>query len=161
GRARRRNICPGRARGARSRPPASRHQGGRGRGAGARARRPGNRARRLPDLESPHRSGALARRAPTSAAPRRGRPLLDLDRRPGASASARGEFSAAEQAMFFPKLRRQAKWMFVFLVLVFGLGFLVFGIGTGGGLSLQDFLKGQSSSSGPSAGDARDKIAKN
>ena len=31
--------------------------------------------------------------------------------------------------MFFPKLRRQAKWMFVFLALAFGIGFVAFGIG--------------------------------
>jgi tetratricopeptide (TPR) repeat protein len=63
--------------------------------------------------------------------------------------------------MFFPKLRRQAKWMFVFLALVFGLGFVVFGVGSGGGLGLGDILqRGASSSSGPSVGDAKDKIEK-
>ena len=44
--------------------------------------------------------------------------------------------------MFFPRLRRQAKWMFVLLALVFGLGFVVFGVGSGGGLGLGDILKG-------------------
>ena len=34
--------------------------------------------------------------------------------------------------MFFPRLRRHAKWMFVFLALVFGVGFVVFGVGAGG-----------------------------
>ena len=37
-----------------------------------------------------------------------------------------------EDTMFFPRLRRHAKWMFVFLALVFGLGFVVFGVGAGG-----------------------------
>ena len=40
-----------------------------------------------------------------------------------------GELAAIEDTMFFPKLRRHAKWMFVFLALVFGVGFVVFGIG--------------------------------
>jgi tetratricopeptide (TPR) repeat protein len=63
--------------------------------------------------------------------------------------------------MFFPRLRRQAKWMFVFLVLVFGLGFVVFGVGSGGGLGLGDILQNAGSpSSGPSVKDARKKIAK-
>jgi len=62
--------------------------------------------------------------------------------------------------MFFPKLRRQAKWMFVFLALAFGVGFVGFGVG-GGGLGIGDILQGNSSSTGgPSVGDAKDKIAK-
>jgi hypothetical protein len=45
--------------------------------------------------------------------------------------------------MFFPKLRAQAKWMFVFLALVFGLGFVVFGVGSGvGGTGIGDLLQG-------------------
>jgi Flp pilus assembly protein TadD len=40
--------------------------------------------------------------------------------------------SSYEDTMFFPRLRRHAKWMFVFLALVFGLGFVVFGVGAGG-----------------------------
>jgi tetratricopeptide (TPR) repeat protein len=64
--------------------------------------------------------------------------------------------------MFFPKLRRQAKWMFVFLALVFGVGFVVFGVGSGiGGAGLGDLLQNQGSpTGGPSVGDARDKIDK-
>jgi len=34
--------------------------------------------------------------------------------------------------MFFPKLRRNAKWVFLFLALVFALGFVGFGVGAGG-----------------------------
>jgi tetratricopeptide (TPR) repeat protein len=61
--------------------------------------------------------------------------------------------------MFFPKLRRQAKWMFVFLALVFGVGFVAFGVGSGGG-GIGDIFQGlgNSSSSGPSVGDARKKV---
>jgi tetratricopeptide (TPR) repeat protein len=47
------------------------------------------------------------------------------------SGGGRGAYSAAEQAMFFPRLRRQAKWVFVFLALVFALGFVFFGVGSG------------------------------
>jgi tetratricopeptide (TPR) repeat protein len=63
--------------------------------------------------------------------------------------------------MFFPRLRRQAKWMFVFLALVFGVGFVGFGVGSGaGGLDqLWSNLNG-SGSSGPSVSDAREKIDK-
>ncbi len=34
--------------------------------------------------------------------------------------------------MFFPKLRRHAKWMFLALAIAFGLGFVGFGVGAGG-----------------------------
>jgi tetratricopeptide (TPR) repeat protein len=42
--------------------------------------------------------------------------------------------------MFFPRLRRHAKWMFLFLALVFGLGFVGFGVGAGG-VGFGDILK--------------------
>ena len=68
--------------------------------------------------------------------------------------------------MFFPRLRRQAKWVFVFLALVFGFGFVVFGVGTGstgiseafdGGLP---FVGGTNTGT-PSVGDAREKVREN
>ncbi len=34
--------------------------------------------------------------------------------------------------MFFPRLRNQAKWAFVFLIFVFGGGFIFLGVGSGG-----------------------------
>jgi hypothetical protein len=40
--------------------------------------------------------------------------------------------AAVEDTMFFPRLRRHTKWMFVFLALVFGVGFVAFGVGAGG-----------------------------
>src|SRR5215213_6130706 len=73
---------------------------------------------------------------------------------------------AAEEDMFFPKLRRQARWMFVFLALVFGLGFVLFGVGSGSG-GLSDLLQGNFDLFGSSdptkkqAEDARERIAKN
>jgi tetratricopeptide (TPR) repeat protein len=62
--------------------------------------------------------------------------------------------------MFFPRLRRQAKWMFVFLAVVFGLGYVIFNVGGSiPGTGLGDVLQGiGQSSGGPSEGDARDKI---
>jgi tetratricopeptide (TPR) repeat protein len=65
--------------------------------------------------------------------------------------------------MFFPKLRRQAKWVFVLLALSFTIGFVVFGVGSGvGGAGLGDLLQGGggSSTSGPSVSDAQKKIDK-
>src|SRR3990172_8081453 len=47
-----------------------------------------------------------------------------------------GSGKSVESTLFFSRLRRQAKWVFVLLALVFGLGFVVFGVGSdiGGGL---------------------------
>jgi tetratricopeptide (TPR) repeat protein len=60
--------------------------------------------------------------------------------------------------MFFPKLRRRAKWVFALLAIAFALGFVVFGVGTGvSGTSIGDILQeliGQRSSS-TSVDDAR------
>jgi tetratricopeptide (TPR) repeat protein len=68
--------------------------------------------------------------------------------------------------MFFPRLRRRAKWVFAFLALAFGLGFVVFGVGTGiSGTSLgdifQDILQQRSAASSESVEDAREKVRKN
>jgi tetratricopeptide (TPR) repeat protein len=46
-----------------------------------------------------------------------------------------------EQTMFFPRLRAQAKWVFVFLAAVFALGFVFFGVGSGS-TGLGDILRG-------------------
>ena len=50
--------------------------------------------------------------------------------KPHAAVAPRPRASTApsiEDTMFFPRLRRHAKWMFVLLALVFGLGFVIFG----------------------------------
>jgi tetratricopeptide (TPR) repeat protein len=60
--------------------------------------------------------------------------------------------------MFFPRLRRHAKWMFVFLALVFGLGFVGFGVGAGG-VGIGNIFDNQGSS-GASISDAREKTVK-
>jgi tetratricopeptide (TPR) repeat protein len=62
--------------------------------------------------------------------------------------------------MFFPKLRAQAKWMFVFLALAFGIGFVAFGIGGTGGSGISDLFQREGSAGGPSVKDAREKIEK-
>ena len=50
--------------------------------------------------------------------------------------------------MFFPKLRRRAKWVFLLLAIAFGVGFVAFGVGTGvGGTSIGDVLRDIFSSS--------------
>jgi cytochrome c-type biogenesis protein CcmH/NrfG len=48
---------------------------------------------------------------------------------------------AYEQTMFFPRLRRQAKWVFVLLALVFAVGFVAFGVGSGS-TGISDILRG-------------------
>jgi cytochrome c-type biogenesis protein CcmH/NrfG len=63
--------------------------------------------------------------------------------------------------MFFPRLRRHAKWVFVFLALAFGLGFVGFGVGAGG-VGIGDILKGTGGGSGvPSISSAEKRIEKN
>jgi tetratricopeptide (TPR) repeat protein len=42
--------------------------------------------------------------------------------------------------MFFPKLRRKAKWVFAFIALAFGLSFVVAGVGSGFGSGIGDYL---------------------
>jgi tetratricopeptide (TPR) repeat protein len=68
-----------------------------------------------------------------------------------------------EDTMFFPRLRRQTKWMFVFLAIIFGLGYVVFNVGGSiPGTGLGDVLTGLGqSTAGPSESGARDKIKDN
>lgn len=62
--------------------------------------------------------------------------------------------------MFFTRLRRHAKWMFVFLALVFGVGFVGFGIGANQNASIGDLLRGGggTSNGNVSISDARDQV---
>jgi Flp pilus assembly protein TadD len=64
--------------------------------------------------------------------------------------------------MFFPRLRSQAKWAFVFLILVFGGGFVFLGVGSGG-LDLGSLIRdafGRGSSSTPSVSKAQAEVQK-
>jgi tetratricopeptide (TPR) repeat protein len=68
--------------------------------------------------------------------------------------------------MFFPRLRRRAKWVFALLAVAFGLGFVVFGVGTGiSGTSLgdifQDILQRRSAEGSASVNEAREKVQDN
>jgi hypothetical protein len=68
---------------------------------------------------------------------------------------------AWEDELFFSRLRNHAKWVFVLLALVFGVGFVVFGIGSNtgdGGLS-DVFPSIFSSDSGPDVSSLQDKVA--
>jgi tetratricopeptide (TPR) repeat protein len=63
--------------------------------------------------------------------------------------------------MFFPRLRSQAKWAFVFLIVVFAGGFIFLGVGSGG-LDLGQLMRdafGNGGSSGPSISAAQKKVA--
>ena len=65
--------------------------------------------------------------------------------------------------MFFSRLRRHAKWMFVFLALVFAVGFVGFGIGANQNASLGDLFRGEggTTSGNLSVGDAREQLREN
>src|SRR6476619_62342 len=79
------------------------------------------------------------------------------------STPTRTEYAGVEGDMFFPKLRRQAEWVFVLLALSFLVGLVVFGGGSvTGGAVIGDFLQGGGGggSSGPSVSDAQKKIDK-
>lgn len=66
-----------------------------------------------------------------------------------------------EDTMFFPRLRKHAKWMFVFLALFFGLGFVVFGVGAGG-IGVGDvFRDGSGAGGSQSVSSARKETEKN
>jgi tetratricopeptide (TPR) repeat protein len=71
----------------------------------------------------------------------------------------------AEQTMFFMRLRRSTKPMFIFLALVFALSFVFLGVGSGSS-GIGDLLRGDihlfgGGSSGTSVGKAEDRIKKN
>jgi tetratricopeptide (TPR) repeat protein len=85
-------------------------------------------------------------------------------RRRRAPSHAQKSARSAEDLMFFPKLRRRAKWVFLLLAIAFAIGFVAFGVGTGvGGTSIGDVLRdiiGQKSTSG-SLEDAQKKAQEN
>jgi tetratricopeptide (TPR) repeat protein len=71
----------------------------------------------------------------------------------------------AEQTMFFMRLRRSTKPIFIFLALVFALSFVFLGVGSGSS-GIGDLLRGNihlfgGGSSGTSVGKAQDRIKKN
>jgi tetratricopeptide (TPR) repeat protein len=56
-----------------------------------------------------------------------------------------------EQTMFFPRLRRQAKWVFLLLAVIFAGGFVFFGVGSGS-TGLGDLLRGNFNIFGSNSG---------
>jgi tetratricopeptide (TPR) repeat protein len=88
-------------------------------------------------------------------------------KRPSPDARARNtrrELTSYESTMFFPRLRKQAKWMFVFLAVAFAVGFVGFNVGSGGlGTGIGDLLLTPQGcgSDAPSAGEARERIEEN
>ena len=62
--------------------------------------------------------------------------------------------------MFFPRLRRQAKWVFVFLAFVFAAGFVFFGVGSGS-TGLGDLLRGNFNIFGSGGGSTTSPAVKN
>src|SRR5947208_4519615 len=69
----------------------------------------------------------------------------------------------AEQTMFFMRLRRGTKPIFIFLAVVFAASFVLLGVGSGSS-GIGDLLRGNfhfGGSSGPSISKAQDKIEKN
>ena len=62
--------------------------------------------------------------------------------------------------MFFPKLRRHAKWMFVFLALVFASGFVIFGVGSDVQGGIGDIFRDSGvGTDTPSVQEARERVA--
>src|SRR6185436_8759399 len=77
------------------------------------------------------------------------------------AAAVRRSDVVIEDTMFFPRLRRHAKWMFLFLALVFGLGFVGFGVGAGG-IGFGDVIRDAAGGGGqPSVSDAEQKVLDN
>ena len=67
-----------------------------------------------------------------------------------------------EDTMFFVRIRRHAKWVFVFLALTFAVTFVVFGVGANNaGTGIGDILSGSGSDGVPSISDALDRIEEN
>src|SRR5215471_1006200 len=76
------------------------------------------------------------------------------------AAAARRSDVVIEDTMFFPRLRRHAKWMFLFLALVFALGFVGFGVGAGG-IGFGDVIKNAAGGGGPSVSGAEKRVQEN
>lgn len=81
--------------------------------------------------------------------------------RPRPTAGKRKPAVTLEDTMFFPRLRRNAKWVFLFLAVAFGLGFVGFGVGAGG-VGVGDVFRGSGGASGvPSISDAEKRVLDN
>jgi Flp pilus assembly protein TadD len=97
-----------------------------------------------------------------AAAKGRKRPQQDARRAGAPKRRGRRQLSTAEQTLFFSRIRRQAKWAYIGLAVVFAGGFAFLGVGSGNsdlsGLFDNIFHGG---SSGPSISSALKRIDKN
>ena len=64
-----------------------------------------------------------------------------------------------EQTMFVPRLRRQAKWVFLLLAVIFAGGFVFFGVGSGS-TGLGDLLRGNFNIFGSNSGSTNSSAVK-
>jgi tetratricopeptide (TPR) repeat protein len=79
-------------------------------------------------------------------------------------AAAAGRYESAyvgTEGLFFQRLRRQAKWVFVLLAVVFAGSFVVFGVGSEVPGGIADILQGGGNSGAPSVSDARERTEEN
>jgi tetratricopeptide (TPR) repeat protein len=79
---------------------------------------------------------------------------------------ARRPAPSPEDLMFFPKLRKRAKWVFLMLAVLFALSVVFFGVGTGiPGANPWDAIQGlfeeRRASGGPSVDAAQERVAEN
>lgn len=84
----------------------------------------------------------------------------------GPQPPARRPQPSAEDLMFFPKLRKRAKWVFLALAVLFALSVVFFGVGTGiPGANPWDAIQGlfeeRRAAGGPSVEDAEERVAEN
>ena len=85
--------------------------------------------------------------------------------RPHARSSVNGRSARSiEDQLFFNRLRRRAKWVFLLLAVIFAGGFVFFGVGAGGsgiGDYFADLFNRQPQTGGESVEDAQERVAKN
>jgi Flp pilus assembly protein TadD len=82
----------------------------------------------------------------------------DARARPAAQGRQYESAYVGTEGLFFQRLRTHAKWAFVFLALVFTVGFVAFGVGSDVQGGLADLLTGNSSTGGgASVDDARER----
>lgn len=65
------------------------------------------------------------------------------------------------EGLFFTRLRTHAKWVFVFLAIAFGLGFVAFGVGSDVQGGLDQLFQGRAAGSGADVDDARERAEEN
>src|SRR6478736_2474788 len=80
-------------------------------------------------------------------------------RRPGSPPPRKATPGENDMTMFFPRLRKQAKWVFVFLAVIFMASFVFLGVGSGSS-GISDILNPSQWFSGGSGGPSSSGLAK-